>query len=526
MKTKRLLISFFVLFTSLFALTACGNLAIEDCKFNVKHLSDLYEVGEDWNANDVVLSISYSDGTERIIKARPSMFVNMNTSEVGEHVATIRYGSFKYEFKYNVVVKKTLDVVFIDRDVERHQSVTYGKKITIIPTPSKELGYDFDGWYLGEEKFDPNMIVTEDLKITARFVINLEEQKIKNCKLIEDYAENIKLNYDEEIFNAILEVVEESKTIINGCETYDEVLVAVEEFYKLIEQIPTFSDLLDIVFQLLPEDSYFAEDYDLLEIYYEDAKDALDSYKGGAPIPRTIYNDAIDSFISIVTKEEDAKLAVFLKESKLRDFNLIIAKFERIYYSDIVLENLDKIIKDTKEAITKATYRFEVVDAYNHGLDLLETIKESIGKDAIIQLAAYVESIDKSLYFDAQIEELYEVFKTYAKLLANIDSQDKTAEEIIEDAKVALSKVMTKADDAIYAKKVKEEKKALLEETWSSLDKTQFSEKALLKIRTTIDNVIAKIEAADGSEATNKAYTDGLKNIKFIIYRASLGIYD
>lgn len=80
----------------------------------------------------------------------------------------------KYEVTFDIDNKETV------------VNVNKGDKVETIEEPKKE-GYTFDGWYLGEEKYDFNKEVTSDLKLVAKWTKNnVQEEpetpvKTKTC---------------------------------------------------------------------------------------------------------------------------------------------------------------------------------------------------------------------------------------------------------------------------------------------------------------------------------------------------------
>ncbi len=93
----------------------------------------------------------------------------------GEEVVANEDGSYTVIFtkKANVLsvegcVPNTFTVTFKDGDtVLKTEEVQFNGKISKYE-PTKE-GYDFVGWYIGEEEFSTNTVITSDLVLEARF---------------------------------------------------------------------------------------------------------------------------------------------------------------------------------------------------------------------------------------------------------------------------------------------------------------------------------------------------------------------
>ena len=62
-----------------------------------------------------------------------------------------------------------LGVTFRLNGQDNQVVVNYGKKVKEVETPNQE-GYDFEGWYLGENKYDFSAPVKEDILLTGKFV--------------------------------------------------------------------------------------------------------------------------------------------------------------------------------------------------------------------------------------------------------------------------------------------------------------------------------------------------------------------
>lgn len=89
----------------------------------------------------------------------------------------------KYEVTFDIDGKETV------------VNVNKGDKVETIEEPKKE-GYTFDGWYLGEEKYDFNKEVTSDLKLVAKWTKNNVQEEPETPIKTKTYI--VKFNTDSE----------------------------------------------------------------------------------------------------------------------------------------------------------------------------------------------------------------------------------------------------------------------------------------------------------------------------------------
>lgn len=89
----------------------------------------------------------------------------------------------KYEVTFDIDGKETV------------VNVNKGDKAETIEEPKKE-GYTFDGWYLGEEKYDFNKEVTSDLKLVAKWTKNNVQEEPETPVKTKTYI--VKFNTDSE----------------------------------------------------------------------------------------------------------------------------------------------------------------------------------------------------------------------------------------------------------------------------------------------------------------------------------------
>lgn len=114
-------------------------------------------------------------------------------------VSACSCSKIKYEVTFNIDGNETI------------VNVNKGNKVETIEEPKKE-GYTFNGWYLGEEKYDFNKEVTSDLKLVAKWTKNVDKnEESKTPDKTKSYT--VKFNTDSKSKINDLEVKKNDKVI-------------------------------------------------------------------------------------------------------------------------------------------------------------------------------------------------------------------------------------------------------------------------------------------------------------------------
>ena len=122
-------------------------------------------------------------------------------------VSACSCSKIKYEVIFNIDGKETI------------VNINKGNKVETIEEPKKE-GYTFDGWYLGEEKYDFNKEVTSDLTLVAKWTKNNVQEEPETPVKTKTYI--VKFNTDSEsIINDLMvkkndKVTKPSDPVKNG----------------------------------------------------------------------------------------------------------------------------------------------------------------------------------------------------------------------------------------------------------------------------------------------------------------------
>ena len=80
---------------------------------------------------------------------------------------------------------KEYTVKFVDGDLETVQTVKEGEKV-VKPADPEKVGYVFKGWYVGNDAYDFEKVITGDLELVAKFEEEKEEVKDYTVKFVID----------------------------------------------------------------------------------------------------------------------------------------------------------------------------------------------------------------------------------------------------------------------------------------------------------------------------------------------------
>ena len=160
------------------------------------------KVGDDW-----LCDISYYP--ERYVAAFNTTFQNLKHVQNDEKIVPVTLiwvgGSWQIKTQGRVLVTEVYTVTFDSyggTPVPPAQEVEYGLTATEPAAPEK-TGYTFDGWYLGDEKYDFSAAVEQNITLTAKWTQNTytvtfdpnggnelaEADKTKVVKIGEAYGE-------------------------------------------------------------------------------------------------------------------------------------------------------------------------------------------------------------------------------------------------------------------------------------------------------------------------------------------------
>ncbi|NCC55006.1 MAG: hypothetical protein EOM11_05915 [Erysipelotrichia bacterium] len=108
------------------------------------------------------------------------------------------------------IVKKI--VTFKDGDTTTTKEVVQGEKVSEPATPTKQ-GYTFDGWYLNNQKFDFNTVISEDITLVAKWT-KVKEEVIDDTK-VDVIVPSIDTTHDKEEVVIGVSDKEEVKQVIS-----------------------------------------------------------------------------------------------------------------------------------------------------------------------------------------------------------------------------------------------------------------------------------------------------------------------
>ena len=136
-----------------------------------------------WNEIKCSVTFVYNNGNENEVETViRGETVNEPTAPVleGKTFVEWRKDGVKYDFNSAVTENITLTAEWTTKickvsfdypddctDTPAEQSIEYGRKASVPYPTIKRTGYEFDDWYLGEEKYDFSKEVTDDITLTA-----------------------------------------------------------------------------------------------------------------------------------------------------------------------------------------------------------------------------------------------------------------------------------------------------------------------------------------------------------------------
>ena len=136
-----------------------------------------------WTGRICSVTFVFNNGSGNEVKPVPWGETVSAPSDVeyeGYTFAEWQKNGVKYDFDSPVTEDVSLEAVWTERictvsfdfpddctDTPSDKNIPYGNKASEPYPTIKRVGYEFDGWYLGEEKYDFSKEVTDDITLTA-----------------------------------------------------------------------------------------------------------------------------------------------------------------------------------------------------------------------------------------------------------------------------------------------------------------------------------------------------------------------
>lgn len=142
-----------------------------------------YTAGETLDVKGLRVVAVYDDTSEEEITG---FTVDKTVLEVGDSRVNVSYGGASQYFAISVTRKRTYTLTFTGEGIDEFTaSVTEGERAEEPETPVRE-GYTFDGWFVGEDKFDFTAAVDGDKTLTARWTEVPKKTDDNGCKSAAD----------------------------------------------------------------------------------------------------------------------------------------------------------------------------------------------------------------------------------------------------------------------------------------------------------------------------------------------------
>ncbi|MEG1710622.1 MAG: InlB B-repeat-containing protein [Clostridia bacterium] len=417
--------------------------------------------------------------------------------------------------KWNI---NSYEVVFTDgENVLFSTKVVYNTVVSPYEIYEKD-GYDVDGWYIGEQKYDFATLVTSEMTLTAKWKYNADKMRVVYMQQLDVIYNSLRsCDYSVESWDEVaakLAMIKEQMEKETAEDMYEQLRM---QFNEYVADSTLLQDL-ERAMQLLNENEYFEEEWATITLIYLEAKEYLSTYISGAPMPEKVYVDAMVAIDNVVTKAEDIENAKYLKNTRKRDLTNYYNILDKNFYSD---ENITALKEVYEQAIinidnaagTKATaiaYAQAIID-----LSKIEILPEKI-INTLLELYNVMEGYKAEDYFAREWEQIQGIKVAAIVSIREYVGGAPTLEKIIADAKVALGNVITKAEDIVLAESLKTTKIRSIENHINSLNELNYSVINWNEIKRLQAESVLAINKAIGTVAVSKAYADALVMINSV----------
>ncbi|MEG1710919.1 MAG: hypothetical protein RR316_03855 [Clostridia bacterium] len=521
MKNRLLIIVLLIL--ALGVLVGCdiGN-PITKIELNLNGYEFVYELNEEVDLSGLSLTITYKNGEIKNKNIADYMVEGLNTNTLGEKVLRLRYRSFKEHITYVVVNEKYLTVTFnalLGTNAPKAQKVLYGKKLNKVNDPIAPQGYDFIGWFIGQEAFNYDTPIKESVELIAKYQYNSNKMIQFKQAALNDIYTNINSNwYDDESYSLISAQYNLDYNRIMKAASEIEMDIIIEDFVKMIAQIKTYQTKLNDCVNELKKENYFTEQWNEIINIYQEAVKGINEYIGGAPTTQTIYNTAILAINNVITKAEDIALAEGLKNNKIRDLRNQVESLTEIYYSVENYNMIKALYNEGIEAISNAEGTKAVSNAYAEYFNKIKAI--SMLNDELLAFVKEIEGIkasyNQSDYFQAEWQQLNEIYNQAVLELRMYNGGAPTAQTIRDNAIANMDNVITMAEDIELSNHQKTVNCRELTNYFNSMKQDDYSVENWDCVKQEYNNGIIAINEAVGTKASAQAYAQALDMINAI----------
>jgi len=514
---KKLVLMIAVLAVMVAALVACVDPdAVKSVELDRGSFPEVIELGENPDVSQMKLIVTKNDGSIVNVDVTEVMIIDYDISTVGQKTFTILYANNEVQFDLLVVAQKYFTVTFDSNGGSEvpSQEVFYGE-VAEKPEDPKREGYEFKGWYLGQEAYDWTAPVYEDMTLVAHWV-TVEEAMKELVAMFAEYSDAIvREKYSAENAELVDETANQYLGLIDAETDYDAAKALYEEGIEALNAIPTYADMILAYVAEMNAEEYFAEDWATIEAIADEAALAVDEYVGGAPTPEFIYIQAIEAIEAVFTKAEDIEIAEYEKIVRIREFKAYVAEFNALFYSEEGWKEFLATVEAGIASINEAEGTRAVVKAYLAAIEAVDAV-ETLSADkceALRELLNAYTRYQNTEYFEedwALLEAIYE--EAVANIRAYVEGAPSIT-TICDQALAAMDKILTKAEDIEVAEQDKVIKIRALNAYVDALDEKNYHKDAWAEIQSLRTSGIAAINAAVGTRAVAAAYAEAYNAI-------------
>ncbi|MDD4291563.1 MAG: InlB B-repeat-containing protein [Clostridia bacterium] len=277
------------------------------------------------------------------------------------------------------IVEYTVTFVFGNGEDNAEKTIESGATVTQPQTPVYEY-HIFQGWFYNGAIYNFAAAVTNDITLTAVWKEDIELLKTDlTAAAKEIYGELIApyfhYRYTSADYNALTKLLNDLLKAIDGAETLE---AMNEEYGKAVadmEAVPTIAELMVSFIANYAEADYYAEDWKALSDIYNAAYQSIVNYEGGAPVPETLYDEAIVAIRKISTIVEDNAAADAQRAGKIQQLNNYVNALNEKNYTADNWTLIQGYLAEGIDAMQNAIGTRALVAAYDNAVALIAAVE-------------------------------------------------------------------------------------------------------------------------------------------------------
>ncbi|MDD4290786.1 MAG: InlB B-repeat-containing protein [Clostridia bacterium] len=408
----------------------------------------------------------------------------------------------------------TVTFVMLDETIVTY--VDYNSFVTEYPE-AERFGYEFIGWYINGEIFDPNTVINEDITIIGKYEVIMEEMLIiKREELASLLAAFDKYFYVFEDYRAINQAYDYFYLYLGVCDTKAEMDETVASFKEEAMLIPDVFAKLRAMFNGYVEEDYFAEDWLVLVGAYENGMEKLNSYNGGSPYPVPIYTDAVKAMAAVTTMEEDIELSKYVYSKRSRELDNLYFGLIEFWYVESDWNDITALYKEAVADMAEAVGTRAIEKCFQNANAGIRAFVKVVAYEQITSLIEYFDGIDENEYFAEDYQTIVGIFQDALNDLRTYTVGAPEPSKILSDAILAMDKVLTKEEDVATTEYKKNRYIFDLQNYVNSLVKEEYTEENYAEVQSLLAKGIESIENAVGTRELINAYESTLTAIKAV----------